>query len=417
MRQTLSKKNKIPFPVGAQGDQERFYLLNSRFSVGVIGRQYGKTTLAQYRMTLRIISERKPYSVYWWISPTIAQARVVFKRYIRLYADCILPKSVNRTYQEVQLLTGATIAFKGSDKPDNLRGESLNGAILDECGQMKEEVWSEIIRPMLGTTNGWVDFIGTPKGKNWFFGIVSRAKAGEKDYSFHHASSDKSPFFSKDEFEKARSELPERVFRQEYLAEFLDFDSEVFRNVQDCIRGKLEDPVSGRRYVIGLDIAKRFDFTVLTAWDQQRKCLVGFERFNEINYNTQIERITAFTRKWNNGYLIMDSTGVGDPIYDRLDGIGLSVKGVQFTQITKEYLITALSIAIEKREISFPDIPELTQELYVFSAEKTPSGKIRYSAPSGYHDDIVISMALAVSEITESGNYSLENRYTGGSFY
>lgn len=100
----------------------------------------------------------------------------------------------------------------------------------------------------------------------------------------------------------------------------------------------------------------------------------------------------------------MDSTGVGEPIYDRLDGIGLKVKGVSLTNVTKDYLITSLSIAIEKREITFPDIPELLQELYVFSAEKTASGKIRYSAPSGYHDDIVVSMALAVAEITDAGN-------------
>jgi hypothetical protein len=93
-------------------------------------------------------------------------------------------------------------------------------------------------------------------------------------------------------------------------------------------------------------------------------------------------------------YTIIDSTGLGDPILDDL-APDIRVSGYKFTNISKRQLIEALIVSVERAEISFPEIPELLNEMSIFAFEQGETGTIRYNAPEGMHDDIVISLALA----------------------
>ncbi len=378
----------VPTP---RGGQVEFYKKKSRFLVAVVGRQYGKSTIASLRLIKRAMA--KP-GVYWWVAPISNQSRVQFKRIYDVYRQLI--SEVNRTYMELRLINGSVIAFKGSDNKEALRGETLAGAVLDECATMSDDLWPEIIRPMLAKEQGWCDFIGTPKGKNWFYNLYNSATGEEWDR--YAAPSIESPFFPKREFEDIKRSTPERTFRQEYEAEFLDDGGEVFRGVSRCIQGSLEEPQSGRDYVMGVDLAKHYDFTVCTVWDMGRKHLVAYDRFNQIDWPTQKIRINNLRQKYTSN-VVIDSTGVGDPIFDELARTGINITPVRFTHSSKLHLIDNLSVMIENQEITFPHIPELISELNIYSVEKTRSGKTTYNAPSGYHDDIVISMALACSEL------------------
>jgi hypothetical protein len=375
-----------------QGDQKHYYHLPTRFTIGCIGRQYGKTTLALRRHVKRVL--HKP-GVYWWIAPITDQAKIAFKRTIQFYKPLI--REVNKTDREVRWWSGSTTYFKGSDDYENLKGESLSGATLDECGTMHAEVWPEVIRPMLATTKGWADFIGTPKGKNHFYQLWLNA-GQDPDWSRHHASSEKSPFFPESELLAAKASTPEAIFRQEYLAEFIEHGGEVFKDFKECIKGELEPPNSNAFYVMGVDLARLNDWTVITVWDVQRKHLVYFERFNQVNWSLQEDRIMNVANKYNKAHIIPDGTGVGDPVVERLRQKGGNVFPVKITAPVKEHLIESLVMAIEKREITFPHIPEIVTELSVFAATKTPTGNFKYSAPSGMHDDCVMSMALAVTK-------------------
>jgi hypothetical protein len=107
----------------------------------------------------------------------------------------------------------------------------------------------------------------------------------------------------------------------------------------------------------------------------------------------QKERIVAACNKYD-AYALIDSTGLGDPILDDLMP-NMRVNGYKFTNISKRQLIEALIVSVERGEISFPEIPELINELSIFAFEQGETGTIRYNAPEGMHDDIVISLALA----------------------
>ena len=94
--------------------------------------------------------------------------------------------------------------------------------------------------------------------------------------------------------------------------------------------------------------------------------------------------------------VLMDSTGVGDPLLEQIKRMGVAVEGYEFTATSKQQLVEHLSVQIEQEAISFPPIKEIIHELEIFQYEITRAGNIRYSAPQGYHDDCVMSLALAV---------------------
>lgn len=384
----------ITLPHKPSGDQWEYFKLPARHTVGVIGRQYGKSTIATLRAVRKVMS--RPDANHYWVSPIVSQARVQYERLLAQYAPLISKR--NKSYMEARLLSGGWIHYKGSDEPASIKSDTLTGATLDECGTMHAAVWSESIRAMLAVKQGGCDFIGTPKGKNWYYEIAQQAKV-DPDFSFHHAPSNKSPFFSQDEFYKIRASTPEQIFRQEYLAEFLESGSEVFRNFRSCIKGELEEPKAGRLYLIGADIAKHVDWTVISVWDVERKHLVYFERFNQVDWPLIEAKIAGACMKYNRARIRLDATGVGDPVFDRLTAMGLPVYPVRINSAVKTHIIESLIMAIEKQEISFPHLPDLVHEFSIFGAKKNANGSMQYSAPSGYHDDIVLSCALAASEL------------------
>ncbi len=382
-------------PHRPKGDQLKVYNADTRYFVGAIGRQYGKTTMCKLRLTKRAMPKT---GLYFWVSPTIGQAKAVMEQYVQEYHD-FLAGPPHLTDRKLMLKSGSQVFFHGADKPDSMRGRyTLDGLIMDECRDMHSRVWPEILRPMTLVKSAWVDFISSTRS-NWFKDLYYGAE-GKKDWTTHRAPTSASPWVDAAELRKIERETPEMIFRQEYMAEFLDDGSEVFRGIKDCIKGSLLAPVRQRMYLMGVDLAKHVDFTVITVWDTHTKHLVAYDRFNHVDWVTQEQRIMEMSRRYNNAPIVLDATGVGDPVYDRLQSLEASIIPVKFTTATKTAVIRALQLAIEKRDITYPEIPELISELQMFGATVSERGNVAYSAPPGYHDDIVISMALAVSQLS-----------------
>lgn len=197
-------------------------------------------------------------------------------------------------------------------------------------------------------------------------------------------------------------EMTESEFRREYLAEFLEDQSEVFRNYKNCIKGEYPNnfPMkaeSGHRYVIAADLGRARDYTVITVLDRDMKNhLVYHDRFNKIEWTVISERLASVWRTYNHGKVIVDSTGVGDafvallqqkiPVVDNYNMGGVGKKAT---------LIETLIGGIEQANISFPNIPVLIRELDEFTGAMSSFGNMKYNAPKNKHDDCVDSLALA----------------------
>jgi len=223
----------------------------------------------------------------------------------------------------------------------------------------------------------------------------------QQDYKSWNYPSQNNPYLDPKEITDFARDMPDLAYKQEILGLFIEDVGSVFRGVENCVKGTLEAPKADKRYVMGADLAKHQDFTVLAVLDDDGH-LCGFDRFSELDWVFQRKRIVNLSQQYNSR-LLVDSTGVGDPVYDELRREQIRVEGYKFTSASKKDLVENLSMMMENGKISFPDIPELVNELKLFGYTVGSTGLIKYGAPEGYHDDCVISLALAAWQIRRSG--------------
>lgn len=372
--------------------QKIIYDHPARFKIVACGRRFGKTYLCAYKVILSALS--KPNQTFFILAPNYAQTKILWRMIKKT-----LPKEAVKRIMEgelyIELHNGSTIFAKSGDNPDALRGEGLDGCVLDECAMLRPEVWNEAIRPALSDRNGWAIFISTPKGKNWFYELFLRGKdpAQPEFMSFQYPSWE-NPLLSPSEIEEMRRSMPELSFRQEVMAEFLDSGGLVFRGLDRVLTAKPEDPIPGEFYVIGVDLGRHEDFTVIKVGKVSNNSEVYRERFNQSDWDYIKERIRTVYNKYNRGCIIMDSTGYGDPIYEDLSKEGLNINGINLNSSTKPKLIENLQLMIENQQIRIISDPNVIAEFGAYSYTSLPSGNIRYGAPPGFHDDEVISTAL-----------------------
>jgi hypothetical protein len=303
----------------------------------------------------------------------------------------------------------SVIEMKSGDNPDSLRGFGVNFFVCDEAARMPYESAVSVLTTITQTM-GKGFFISTPHARNWFYDFYQR---GEKFFEDGSPKCDSpaddewaewfsmrmptwtNPHVPLESVRHMKKNLPDDVFRQEVAAQFLEDSAGVFRGVKDCIKGVLQPCTAGHRYIMGVDLAKLKDYTVLTVMDASTKHVVYHERFNKISWEAQYHKIIQVARQYR-ALAVMDSTGIGDPIVETIQAAGIPVEPYKISGTTaKQQLIEKLKISIEQQKISFPDIPVLRRELQSYEYKLSESGAIKYSAPVGQHDDCVISLALA----------------------
>ena len=326
---------------------------------------------------------------YWWVAPVYPQAKIAFRRIKRG-----LPKSLfvaNESELTITLPNGAVVWFKSGEKPDNLYGEDVFAAVIDEASRVREDSWIAV-RSVLTATRGPVRIIGNVKGRsNWHFRLARKAEAGEPGMAYAKLTAydaAEGGVISIEEIEDAKKLLPDNVFRELYLAEPSDDEGNPFglAHIAACVAPLSE----GRPVANGVDLAKSSDWTVAIGLDKDGVCC-GFERWQG-PWETTVDRILGLVGKTPT---LVDSTGVGDPIVERLQKLRRNVfEGYQFSSSSKQKLMEGLAAAIQSGEVRFPD-GAIRAELELFEYQYTRTG-VRYSAPEGYHDDCVMALALAV---------------------
>jgi phage terminase large subunit-like protein len=296
---------------------------------------------------------------------------------------------------------GGFVAVRSADNPDSLRGEGLDFVVMDECAFMQKEAWTEAIRPALSDRQGKALFISTPKGRNWFWEIYQRGLQGDEGWQSWQFPTAANPFIQASEIEAARRDLPEIIFRQEYLAEFVDDQGGVFRRVQEAAVLDPKEPQAGRQYIAGVDVASSVDYTVVSVLDAETKEMVYLDRFNRVDYPVLIDRLESVYHRYNLTSMVVETNSIGRPVIDELVKRGLAIVAFTTTSATKQAVIQALQAAFENAQIKVLNNPVLIGELLSFESKRAPSGSFTYSAPDGMHDDCVMSLAIAWSGLHE----------------
>jgi hypothetical protein len=216
--------------------QAAIYNSHARFKVAVAGRRFGKSFLARVILAVEALKEYNeagyklgPEHPVYYIAPTFDQAkRIMWRGFRKLLGyektgGFIAGENVNDGYFE--LINGRRIYIKGADNEDSLRGEGYGYVVLDEYADMKPSVWEDIIDPALMDVEGGALFIGTPKGKNHFYNLFSKAMTGDMGpewEAFHFKSLD-NPFIKASEIARITNNpnKSKLVIRQELEASFL----------------------------------------------------------------------------------------------------------------------------------------------------------------------------------------------------
>jgi hypothetical protein len=351
-------------------------------------------------------------SLNWWVAPTFAQSKMAYALVKRL-----LPMGTFVDYKadlRLELLqpdgvVRSHIDFKSGDNPDSLRGFGVHFFVMDEAARQPYESFVSLLTTTT-QTQGKGLIISTPKGRGWFYDIYQRGEKKYEDGSPKYSVDDPDPWpewlsvrmptwvnphVPLESVEEMRRNLPEDVFRQEVGAQFLLDSAGVFRGVRECIKGTLQDPILGHRYVMGVDLARLEDFSVICVVDTVNNHLVYFDRFNQISWDVQKHKIIDVARRYS-ALAVIDSTGLGDPIVEDIQRAGVKVEPYKLGGTTaKQQLIDKLRVNIENQKISFPDVTVLRRELENYEYTVSGGGVVKFSAPGDQHDDCVIALALA----------------------
>jgi hypothetical protein len=367
--------------------QEQAIFSSKRYAVIEGATKSGKT-VACLSWIIEQALRGKDGQIFWWVAPVYPQARIAFRRFKRGFDRTLF--TANESELTINLINGATVAFKSGEKADNLYGEDVYGVVIDEATRLREESW-HAIRSTMTATKGPVRIIGNVKGrKNWAYVLARKAESGERDWHYAkltaYDASD-AGVIDEDEIMQAKGMLPDHVFKELYLAEPSEDGGNPFgqKAIMDCI-----SPMSNEQPTIfGIDLAKSVDWTAIVGLDNNGYVCV-FDRF-QLPWEETVQRIKTLV---GNNSAVIDSTGVGDPIVEKLQRDLSNIKGFKFSATSKQMLMEGLSLAIQTQTVRYPD-NEIVNELSSFAYEYTKTG-VRYSAPSGLHDDCVMALGLAV---------------------
>lgn len=371
-------------------NQQKILDSESRFRVVMAGRRFGKSELSQIEIIINALQGKKVA----YITPTYQLARVFFDQLIK-----VVPFDSNKSELSIKFPNDGSVSFFTGERLDNLRGRKFHLVVIDEASFIPnlEDGWLNSIRPTLTDYKGKALFISTPRGKNYFYSLY--LKNGEPDWEAFKFTTYDNPHIDKTEIDDARLQLPEVVFEQEYMANPSENASNPFGStyIKQCtFEVSHEPPIA-----FGIDLAKSVDFT----------CIIGIDRNGSVCHFERFQKDWRQTKQVINNLprvpILMDSTGVGDPIFEDLQRDGLNVQGYKFTSTSKQQLMEGLASAIQQRKITFPE-GHITQELEVFEYQYTAFG-VKYSAPQGFHDDCVMALGLAWHHYTRNrsaGSYS-----------
>jgi hypothetical protein len=366
---------------------------NIFFIVAIIGRQFGKTTIAENMALYWSLNE--PDTIVYWVSPTDSQSQKVYKEIVSAVYEsgCIRNKKQPKGDTEIVFTNGSKILFRSAASEDSLRGQSVDYMILDEAAFIKKETVETILLPMLNVRGKKCLFISTPKGKNYLYEYFLNGQKLDKWKSLRFSTYD-SPFANEDLINMFRETLAPKLFQQEVEAEFVD-SSSVFNNISDvmCL-DIIDEPKKDEFYYGGIDIGLINDASVLSILDGSGN-LIKYYRWENIEAPELMNQIEDINKKWKFKKILIENNNQGLTIYQDLKRRIKCLESFNTNQKTKPEIINKLIHLFNTKEIKIIKDDYLRIELEAFIFKQNTNGGLKFMADNGFHDDCVMSLAIA----------------------
>jgi len=323
---------------------------------------------------------------------------------------------------EMHMFNSSKLYVRSATNPESIVSKGYGLIIIDEAALISKEVFLKQILPTARRKGCKIVLISTPRGKNWFHQMYLDGK----DFAKKRYASFKQPWWKRPDYpvllQDLMKDMPERLRKQEFEAEFIDNGGGVFINLDSVFHGPeiefssddqmwkhddMNSYVEKEGVILAVDLAKNFDYTVLMAVSLLTKQVVYYHRFTKTDYKIVINRIFNTSNLLGGCDVIYDATGVGVGIGDFLDQ-ELNSHGFIFTNQSKSEIIQRLMVAFEYSNIQIPNIATIKNEHENYEYAITRTGKMSYSAPEGKHDDTVVTLAMANFYIEENGSGDIQ---------
>ena len=327
-----------------------------------------------------------------WVSPVYKQSKKVFDEVFKAFAKRPeIYRKVNQSELIIEYLTGSTIQFFSAERYDNIRGFTFDYLVCDEFAFIDEKAWTEVLRATVLVKGKKVLLISTPKGKNHFYKMHQLDGINEQYKSFTMTSYD-NPMINPKEIDDAKLTLPEMIFRQEYLAEFVDGSAMLFNN-----RTMRINQQNGKCYG-GIDLGRADDYSVLSIFNEKGE-QIFIERWRQTEWANIIKAISSKLRQYNVNTTLIEVNSIGDVVYELLQKECSNFTRIEpfiTTNNSKKEIVENLIVANQNKEVVFTECDWLDKELEMFTYEYNPKSRlIKYSAPNGFHDDGVMATCLS----------------------
>ena len=385
-------------------------------------RQCGKTVIAEVLM-LEWLCKYKTYNAY--ISPTFQLGRKVFSEMVKLLENTKIIKKANASTLTIETIFESTLQFFSVEGYTAIRGHTIKGLlVLDEAAYYPtilpngETIWGNIVLPLLKSywTRNKTLIISTPCGKQGFFyEYYQKALNGRQGIVQVTRTIYDDKLITSEQIQDIRDSIPSLAFQQEFECKFLDNALTFFSGFEKCFK-EMTFNENSKTY-IGIDPSGQGeDECIVTKLNEhsQVKQYVIKGSFDE-KYK-QIADIINSTRQLEN--CLVEINGLGHPMFNEIrKQVKRKFKVNEFstTNASKERIISNLATLIEQEKITFDkNDTSLFSQFSTFQATYTKNKHLQLQARQGYHDDRVLSLAMAVEAMNTTTNITSKSNFGFG---
>jgi hypothetical protein len=377
----------VVIPYTPRKYQDMIHRKLKRYNVLVAHRRFGKSTLGLNQLIYSALNNNRefPKPSYAYIGPFYKQVKRNIWDMLKYYLKDIPNVKKLENELSMELPNGAKISLYGADNPDALKGTYLDGCVVDEVAQCPMSLWGEVIRPMLIDFEGWVIFIGTPKGKNHFYTLYSRGLA-DRDWYCDTFPQSRTHAISAKELVSMKKDMTPSEISQEVECSFNTTGDDTVIPLEwilACRVHPFPNEPEGQR-ICGIDVA-RFGKDSCSACIRQGHKIIYHDKWwlQDTVYTTQ--RVKSL---WDNGLFDIcnvDGIGIGGGVVDNLRHANVPVFEVNVALASKSAKMKALRdelwwkvrTTIETKQLQIPQdsygeqlIIELSTPTYTYMGGK-----------------------------------------------
>lgn len=396
-----------------QSDVIRGVLAKGKGAIHVVksSRQCGKSVMCESIILKYAVDLRGSFSMY--LSPTIKQARKVFKEIVKAISRSSIFLKSNESFLEITFKNGSTIAFCSAEQGENLRGYTVSGVlIVDEAAYIEDEVFDAVL-PTTDIHKAPIIIVSTPRFRVGFFYdyYVDGLSRNDTISSYDWSSYDKSALISPARLEFYRRRMNKTKFTQDYLGEFCDLGFGVFGEFDKVLWKPTNPSLDG--CVLGVDWSSGVggDETAIAVFNNQKE-MIDLVHFNDLNDLQTIDKVIEIIRKYNAVKVQVETNSIGQIFYNMLQrkiaesNLNCSLKGFNTSNSSKQKIVNRLQVAIQNQSCKILKDEKLIGQMGMFESKLSSAGKVTYAASKSGHDDLIMAMLLAF-DVLSTGNYNI----------